>query len=357
MPRELSNTYCLYHARGMYEGQRSVTEAKRVVNLTRSGWTGQQRYGVILWSGDTAAKWETLRRQITAGLHFCACGLPYWTLDIGAFFVKRGDSWFWDGDYEDVADDMGYRELYVRWFQYGAFLPVFRAHGTDVRREVWAFGKPGEPFYDALCAAVSLRYRLMPYIYSLAGAAWYDDATIIRFLSFDFPNDKQTLSIGGQYMFGPSLMVCPVTEPMSYGVGSTAINNSARKRRVYLPEGSDWYDFWTNEVHAGGQWLDFDADIAKIPLFVKAGAIIPMREPAAYADANPDAPVTVRVYPGRSGTFMLYDDSGDGYAYEQGEYKLVKLSWDNGEEKLTYETVHEHPGFQPRYELITEIQR
>ncbi|MDR1688634.1 MAG: glycoside hydrolase family 31 protein [Clostridiales bacterium] len=355
VPMELSNSYGLFHARGIYEGQRSVTDSKRVTNLTRSAWTGQQRYGVILWSGDTAAKWETLRQQITAGLNFCACGLPYWTLDIGAFFVKPGPTWFWDGDYPEGSEDLGYRELYVRWFQYGAFLPVFRAHGTDTRREIWAYGKPGEPFYDALCSAVALRYRLMPYIYSLAGAAWLEDATIIRLLAFDFPEDKQVLNIADQYMFGPSVMVCPVTEPMYYQAGSLPVKGAVYTRKVYLPEGTGWYDFWTNKKYAGGVWIEAAAELERIPLFIKAGAVIPLTEPAQYTGAKSNMPLTVQVYPGKNGEFMLYDDSGDGYGYENGEYTLIKLVWDDAAGKLTSEAVHDYLGTNKPAEFTVKV--
>lgn len=358
VPLELSNTYGLFHSQCIYEGQRGVTDSKRVANLTRSGWTGQQKYGTILWSGDIAANWETLRSQITAGLHFCACGLPYWTMDIGAFFIKRGNPWFRNGDYEEGSKDLGYRELYVRWFQFGAFLPIFRAHGTDTRREVWAYGEPGEPFYDALCAAISLRYQLMPYIYSLAGAVWHNDGTMIRFLTFDFPEDAETAKIGDQYMFGPALMVCPVTKPMLYDVGSKPIEGAMQTRSVYLPKGTRWYDFWTNEVYEGGIWIEAAANIERIPLFVREGSILPMTETMNYTDEKPDAPITLRVYPGRDGEFLLYDDSSDGYAYEKGEYRLIRLLWDDAAGKLSREMVHGHPDIhKPEPCFIEEIIR
>ena len=332
IPRELSNTFGLFHAKGICEGQRNVCSTKRVMNLTRSGYTGQQKYGTVLWSGDISASWETLRKQITAGLHFCACGLPYWTLDIGAFFVKRGKPWFWNGDYEEGSNDLGYRELYVRWFQYGAFLPIFRAHGTDTRREVWAFGEKNDPFYDALCAAIELRYALMPYIYSLAGAVWHDDATMIRFLTFDFPDDSQTKNSGDQYMFGPSLMVCPVTEPMYYNADSKPIEDSSFSKSVYLPKGCNWYDFFTNTKYEGGKRITIQADIKHIPVFVREGSILPMEEA--------DSSLTFRIYSGRDGEFNFYDDSGDGYAYENGEYRLVKYLWDDTNKLLSKEIIH-----------------
>ena len=191
---EFINAYSLLHSQGIYEGQRKTTADKRVVNLTRSAYAGQQRYGTITWSGDVSATWDTLRRQIADGLNFCATGLPYWTTDIGAFFVKNDpDLWFWSGDFDLGVEDLGYRELYVRWFQYAVFLPMFRAHGTDTPREVWRFGEPGTVFYDTLVKFLQLRYRLMPYIYSLAGMVTHEDYTMMRALPFDFRSDPATL--------------------------------------------------------------------------------------------------------------------------------------------------------------------
>ena len=253
---EYINAYSLLHSQGIYEGQRGVSADKRVVNLTRSAYAGQQRYSTITWSGDVSATWDTLRRQIADGLNFCATGSPYWTVDIGAFFVKNDPNlWFWNGDFDLGVDDMGYRELYVRWFQYGTFLPMFRSHGTDTPREIWRFGNPGEPMYEALVKFLRLRYRLLPYIYSLAGMITQADYTIMRALPFDFRADSATYDIADQYMFGPALLVNPVTEPMYFGAGSTVIEGASKTRSVYLPIGSDWFDFWTGQRHAGGQTI------------------------------------------------------------------------------------------------------
>ena len=339
IPAEYCNAYGLVHAQGIYEGQRAVTEDKRVINLTRSGYTGQQKYGTVLWSGDTSASWDTLKKQIVAGLNFCASGLPYWTLDIGGFFVKQGTPWYWSGEYDEGTDDLGYRELYTRWFQYGAFLPIFRAHGTDIRREIWAFGEPGGMFYDALVKAIQLRYKLIPYIYSLAADVWYNDGTIMRMLAFDFPADKKALEVKDQYMFGKSLMVCPVTAPMYYTSGSKPVENASLSRTVYLPEGTKWYDFWTNKLYDGGQYIKAAADISGIPLFVREGSIIPMAKPMNYVDEDPDGKIELKIYPGRSCEFMFYDDDGDGYAYEKGEYSLIRVVWHDDAGKLTYETI------------------
>ena len=271
------NAYSLLHSRGIYEGQRQTTDQKRVVNLTRSAYAGQHRYGTITWSGDPAATWETLRCQIADGLNFCVTGSPYWTVDIGAFFVKnKPELWFWRGDYDQGADDLGYRELYVRWFQFGAFLSMFRSHGTDTPREIWRFGNPGEPMYDTLVKFLRLRYQLMPYIYSLAGQVTHEDYTMIRALPFDFRSDPATYDISDQFMFGPALLVNPVTKPMHYGPNSVPLTGTEKTRPVYLPAGSDWYNFWTGERFAGGQTLNAHADLETMPLYVRAGSIIPL---------------------------------------------------------------------------------
>lgn len=335
MPSDLGNAYGLFHAQGIYEGQRAAEPNKRVVNLIRSGYIGSQKYGTIFWSGDTYASWDNLRKQIAAGLNFCASGLPYWTFDIGGFFVKSGQPWFWAGEYDEGNDDLGYRELFTRWFQMGALLPIFRNHGTDVRRELWEFGESGDMFYDALIAANRLRYRLLPYIYSCAGKAWKEDATIMRLLAFDFMDDAEALLIEDQYLLGPSLMVCPVTYPMYYEKNSKILEGVPKVREVYFPAGSEWYDFWTGEKYEGGQTVSVCADIRRIPLFVKAGSIIPMagRE-IEYTDALPDAGIHIHVYPGKDTEYELYEDSGDGYEYEQGCFSIRKIRWNEKEQKL-----------------------
>ncbi len=333
IPAEKCNSYGLVHARTMYEGQRQTGSPKRVVNLTRSVYTGAQRYGVIAWSGDISANWQVFKNQIVAGLNFCVTGLPYWTLDIGAFFVKRGKQWFWNGDYDKGTDDLSYRELFARWFQMGAFLPIFRSHGTDVRREVWNFGEPGEMFYDAIVAMNQLRYRLLPYIYSCAGAVWHDDATIMRMLAFDFVSDEVACEIDDQYLFGDSILVCPVTQPMYYVKDSKPVNKE-KKRRVYLPAGADWYDFWTDEFYKGGQWIDADAPIDRIPLFIKEGSIIPMTEVLTSTSQLKEAPIMLHIYAKDAADGKVYEDSGNGYSYEHGEYVYTKLSWNKGDAKV-----------------------
>lgn len=369
LPAILTNAYGFYHAQAIYEGQRGYYEnlaaqtgegreqsytaesgegreqsctaesgkgtvkEKRVVNLTRSGYLGQQRFGTILWSGDISASWETLRRQIAAGLHFCASGLPYWTVDVGAFFVKNGLQWFWNGKYDEGPKDPAYCELFTRWFQWGAFLPVFRVHGTDFRRELWEFDRPEAPFYQALMGANRMRYELMPYIYSLAGRAWAFDETIIKPLAYGFAEDRDAWGIMDQYLFGDAMMICPVTEPFYFGViGKKNIGDKC-VRKVYLPKGCGWHDYWSEAYYEGGQWILADAPLERIPMFVRTGSIIPKKAFAQSVEEQ-DENVTLTVYAGQDANFTLYEDAGDGYGYEKGEYKLTGLKWKEDLQKL-----------------------
>jgi alpha-D-xyloside xylohydrolase len=351
---EFINAYSLLHSQGIYEGQRQVTRDKRVVNLTRSAYLGQQRYATVTWSGDIAANWETLRRQIAEGLNFCMTGMPYWTVDIGAFFVQRKpDLWFWNGDYDAGVDDLGYRELFVRWFQYGAFLPMFRSHGTDTPREVWRFGEPGEALYDALVKALHLRYRLLPYIYSLAGWITHQHYTMLRALPFDFRADPFCYNIRDQFMFGPALLVCPITQPMFYEADSTPLEGIQQSRQVYLPAGTSWFDFWTGREYTGGQTLLADAPIDHIPLYVRAGAILPMGPQRQHVGDLPDAPVELHIYPGKDGAFLLYEDEGDGYNYEEGAFSTIDIRWLDAARQVTLgERSGSYPGMPHNREFI-----
>jgi alpha-D-xyloside xylohydrolase len=314
----------------------SQYKEKRVCNLTRSAYTGQQRYGTIMWSGDTDASWGTLKNQVAIGLHFSASGIPFWTNDIGAFFVKHGINWYWDGKYDDTADNKGYCELYTRWYQYSAFLPMFRAHGTDLRRELWTF--KGE-FYDAMLKANRLRYRLMPYIYSESGKVWLKDASLIRWLAFDFAGDKNTWDITDQFMFGESIMVCPVLNPMYYDeqgksmdennndgdikrVAAGDLSSDEKSRTVYLPAGCDWFDFYTGEKYEGGKTINASAPLDTIPLFVKDGSVIPMRAAALSTEEQNDE-IEFKRFGNVTKGYEFYEDAGDGYGYEKGEYKVT----------------------------------
>ena len=339
MPTWETNAFPLYHARSIYEGQTGTTREKRVCNLTRSAYTGQQRYGVILWSGDTAASWETLKNQIASGLSFVASGLPYWTVDIGAFFVKKGAAWYWNGEYDDTVNDEGYLELYTRWFQWAAFLPVFRGHGTDCRRELWYYQGENGMFYEAMLAANRLRYQLMPYIYSQAGRIWLEDELMMRPLAFDFPKDTALYDIKDQYMFGDSLMVCPVTTPMYYLSGNRRIEDRSHERWVYLPSGCGWYDFYTGSFYEGGTWITTQAAIDRIPVFVRAGSIIPMTEASLHVSVKDE--IRWKVYAGADCEYKLYEDAGDGYGYEAGEYTLRRYYWSEAEGRLTDEEGNE----------------
>lgn len=343
-----ANLYALAHARGIYENQKKTNEDKRVLNLTRSGYASIQKYGTVLWSGDICATWDTFKKQITEGINMGISGMPYWTLDIGGFFVVNENwrhrgcggqhdpsmKWFWKGDYEEGTDDLGYRELYVRWFQYGAFLPVFRSHGTDTPREIWNFGGPGELFYEALKDTLRLRYRLMPYIYSAAGMTWLRDDTMVRGLMFDYADDEAAREVSDEYLFGRSFLVCPVTEPMYYGRNSRKLERD-KIRRCYLPAGNAWYDYYTGELYQGGRWVSRDTPIGEIPLFVKAGSVIPMEQKLMYAQEAVETPLELRIYDGADAVLDYYEDSGEGYGYEKGDYQVIQVRWDDWARTLT----------------------
>lgn len=345
---ERANAYALVHAKGIYENQRKEREDMRVLNLTRSGYASGQKYAAVLWSGDITASWDVMRRQIAEGLNMAMSGYPYWTLDIGGFFTvgkkwqNRGCScntdptgrWFWKGRYDEGVNDKGYCELYTRWIQMGCFLPMFRSHGTDTPREIWNFGCRGTMFYDAIEKYIKLRYRLMPYIYSLAGDVALNSGTIMRSLLFDFAHDTKAVRVATQFMFGKNLLVCPVLKPMYYEAESRELQED-KIWKVYLPAGTDWYDFETGERYAGGQEILADAPIGRMPLYVRAGSVIPMTEGLQYAMEKNGAPLRIHVYPGADGTFTLYDDAGNDYSYEKGAYMQIPFVYDDAGRLLT----------------------
>lgn len=314
--------YSLNHARGIYENQRAATDKKRVVNLTRSSFAGQQRYATASWNGDTYASWDSFKKQIPGGINYFATGSPYWTTDIGCFFVKSSPRWFQKGEFPDGVKDDAYKEFYTRMFQWGTFLPIMRSHGTETPREIWHFGDPGTPYYDAILDMINLRYSLLPYIYSMADAQTRSGFSMARPLAFDFPKDRKVFDIKDQYMFG-DIMACPVTDP---GVGS---------REVYLPADSEWFDFWTGERFVGGEIIDAPAPINRLPLFVKAGSIIPSTKAVEYSDASVGKPMTIDIYPGKDADFTLYDDAGDTYDFEKGECTRIVMYWDDTKGILT----------------------
>lgn len=345
------NSYGLMHSKGLYENWRKKNSEKRVVNLTRSSYISGQKYGAIMWSGDVTAKWSTLKKQVVEGIKFSMSGMPYWTLDIGAFFAGNKPLWFWNGDYNDGVKDLGYRELYVRWFQYGTFLPMFRSHGTDTPREPWNFGKPGGIFYDTIVKFIKLRYKLLPYIYSVAAEMYQNDTTMLRSLMFDFAQDEKVKELSDSFMFGKALLVCPVTEPMYYRVNSEALSDIDKIRKVYLPKGAKWYDFWTNEMYSGGQTLNYKAELDSVPLFVKAGSIIPVSAPISYADEKSGEVSEILVYTGADASFTLYNDEGDNYSYEKGNFAAITLNYKENEKTLTFGQSHGSFKYQENFKI------
>ena len=313
------NAYALMNAKGIYEGSRESYPNQRVFLLTRSGFTGLQRYGAATWSGDIATRWEDMRAQIPAGINYSMSGNPYWTMDIGGFCVESR----YVNATEGSADREEWRELNARWSQFGAFAPLYRSHGQFPFREVFNLAPENHPAYKTIVYYDKLRYRLMPYIYSLAGAAWLNDYTIMRGLAMDFTADPGVFNIGDQYLFGPALMVCPVH---SY---------KARERVVYFPAGSGWYDFYNGKFTDGGQTLTVPAPYESIPLFVKAGSIIPAGPEIEYTSQKPADPLTLYVYTGADGSFTLYEDEGSNYNYEKGEYAVIPITYRESTGELT----------------------
>jgi len=302
------NLFPLMTTTAVYEGQRAVTDQKRVFILSRSAFAGSQRNAMAAWSGDINSDWITFQRQIPAGLNFELSGLPYWTTDIGGFVSGN-------------PDDPAYRELFVRWFEFGTFSPIFRVHGTrsNDQNELWSYGADAQKI---LTSYDRLRYRLMPYIYSMAWMVTNASYTPMRALAMDFRSDPRALNVGDQFMFGPALLVSPVTEP------------GADTWRMYLPKAT-WYDFWTGRGRSGGAMIDASAPLDRIPLFVRAGSIIPMGPELQYAAEKPADPIELRVYRGTDGTFTLYEDENDGYDYEKGVYATIPIRWNEDAQTLT----------------------
>jgi len=303
-------TYPLFVSQAVYEGQRKTTSDKRVCILTRSAFLGQQKYGVINWSGDIGGTWDTYKRQIVAGLNFTITGFPYWTTDIGGFF-RPGSSQY---------TDKKYQELLTRWYQWGTLNPIFRIHGYQSETEPWKYGQQVE---DNMRKMLNLRYRILPYIYSEAWQVTKHGSTIMRPLVMDFKNDQSALNQPYEYMFGKALLVAPITEP------------NVSEWNVYLPKSSAWYDFWTGKRFEGGQTIKTAAPLEKIPLFVKAGSIIPMGKFIQYAGQKPADTLEIRIYKGADGKFELYEDEGDNYNYEKGHFTVVPFSWDDQHQTLT----------------------
>jgi alpha-D-xyloside xylohydrolase len=318
----MANAFALVNSQAVYEGQRRADPDKRVFILTRSAFSGIQRYASAVWSGDVSSDWASLRNQIPAGLNFALSGVPWWTTDVGGFAVPRR---FSTGEPrpEDVEE---WRELSTRWFQYSTFAPLLRVHGQFPRREMWYFGDESHRAYRTQLAFDRLRYRMLPYSYALAADVTRSHATIMRPLVMDFREDPEVLGIGDQFLFGPSLLVSPVTSP------------GATSRSVYLPRGAGWYNFWTGAHLAGGQRLDAPAPYESLPVFVKAGSIVPMGPELQYTSEKPADPVTVWVYRGADAAFDLYEDDGVSYGYERGAFATIPLRWDEAAGTLTIGT-------------------
>ena len=320
------NAYALMNAEAIYDGQRGVDPDKRVFLLTRSGFSGQQRYSTATWSGDIGTRWEDMEAQIAAGLNFAMSGVPYWTMDIGGFcvedrYVKGAAKYLEAGEENDDLKE--WRELNTRWYQFGAFAPLFRAHGQWPFREVYNIAPEDHPAYNSIVKYTKLRYNLMPYIYSLAGKTYFDDYTIMRPMVMDFTADLNTRNLKDQYMFGPAFLVAPVYK---YG---------ARDREVYFPAGETWYDFYTGKAVNGGQTLKVDAPYETMPLFVRGGSIVPAGGDIQYAAQKSDEPVTIVVYGGRDGDFTIYEDEGTNYNYEKGAFSKIRLEYNDKTNELT----------------------
>jgi alpha-D-xyloside xylohydrolase len=304
-----ANIYPLWHSEGVSEGQEQASDKKRVFILSRSAYAGSQRLGVTAWSGDVLSDWETFKRQIPAGLNYSISGMPYWTTDIGGF-ISGGN-----------LNDPKFRELFVRWFQFGTFSPIFRVHGTRSpdENELWSYGPDAQKIlleYD------NLRYRLLPYIYSQAWQVTSKQGTFMRPLVMDWREDVEAQSIGDEYLFGPAILVSPVT------------TQGATSRRVYLPKAT-WYDFWTGTKVEGGKYFDAEAPLEKLPLYVRAGSIIPMGPTMEWSTEKAADPMEIRVYPGADGDFTLYEDENDNYDYTKGQHATVQLHWDDAAKTLT----------------------
>ncbi len=314
------NIYPLMTTGAVYDGQRSASDKKRVFILSRSAFAGDQRYGVTAWSGDINSDFFSFRRQIPAGLNFALSGIPYWTTDIGGFVSAD-------------PGDPAYRELFIRWFQYGTFNPILRVHGTRKtdQNELWSYGPDAQ---NILVSFDRLRYRMLPYIYSLAWKTTSESYTPMRPLVMDFRSDVRAQNIGDQFMYGPAFLVSPVTEP------------DATTRRLYLPQ-AKWYDFWTGSTIGGGKTIDASAPLDRLPLYIRAGSILPLGPDEEWSTEKPADPIELRIYRGADADFTLYEDENDTYNYEKGAYATIPLHWDEAKQALT---IGDRKGSIPRNE-------
>ena len=341
--RQVRNAFPLMAVGGVYDNQRAMPNGndKRLVILTRSAFAGQQRYGSNTWSGDLQSNWNSLRNQIPAGLNFALTGNPNFNSDLGGFFANNYNESYMD---ETAPKNPLYQELYVRWMQYGVFCPMMRSHGTEVPRELYYYGKAGEPVYDALVGAIKLRYSLLPYIYSLAHDVTANNGTYQRALMMDFRDDHNVWNMGNEFMFGRSLLAAPVLEAKytperAMSKSRARIENvdflEIKTSKVYLPAGTSWYDFETQQQFEGGQEIERNVNIKSIPIYVKAGSIVPIGPDVQYSTEKPWDDLEIRVYSGANGTFCLYEDEFDNYNYENGAYTTIDFKYDNKGRQLT----------------------
>ena len=350
--RSQRNAFPLATVRGIYESQRKDDRGKRIFIMTRSSYAGQQHYGSNMWSGDVASSWDMLRKQVPAGLNFTLTGNPNFNTDIGGFFCNRYNT----KGKGSAPRNPQFQELYVRWMQYGLFCPVFRSHGADAPREIWQFGKKGEPVYDAIEQMIRLRYRLIPYLYSTAWQVTSNNDSYMRPLFADFAQDKQVWNVADEFMFGRSILAAPIVNPQyteeaiikedamtgwdrktvsdgsPVGVVDWTATKSATK---YLPKGTTWYDFWTGKRYKGGQSVKLETQLNRVPMFVRAGSIVPMGPEMQYVGEKSWDQLELRVYPGADGEFVLYEDEGDGYNYEKGAYSTINIKWNERTRTLT----------------------
>ena len=353
--RSVRNLFPLATVKGIYANQRKESADKRVFIMTRSAFAGQQHYGSGLWSGDVASTWDMLRKQVPAGLNYTMTGCPNFNTDIGGFFCGSYNT---DGT-GSAPRNPQYQELYVRWMQYGLFCPVFRSHGADAPREIYQFGKKGEPIYDAIESTIRLRYRLLPYIYSTAWQVTSANESYLRALTYDFASDKNTWNLGSEFMFGRSILATPILDPqyteekifkedaMSGWDKKDAkieklkdgkIDFSEEKTATkYLPKGADWYEFYTEKLYKGGRNVTFTTTIDRTAMFVKAGTILPLAPVMQYAQQSQWDNLDIIVYPGSNALFTLYEDEGDNYNYERGVYSTITMKWNDSQRTFTVE--------------------
>ncbi len=332
----VKNAYPLVHNKSIYEHQRQMKgNEKRSLQMTRSGAFGIQHYGTMSWSGDILASWQEMKQQVPSGLNFSLCGIPFWNTDLGGFFY---------GEYEQSPKNPAIQELQTRWIQWGTFMPLMRNHcSSPMLSEFYEFGKKGDWCYDAMVDAVKLRYRLLPYTYSTMGDCTQHSGSMMRALVMDYKADKKASRLNDEYMFGRNILVKPVTDPLytykdADKKGHTIypdVKQAAAPVNVYLPQGNKWFDFWSNALYEGGQEVQHLCPIDIMPVFIKAGTILPFGPDVQYSSEKPWDELEIRVYPGANGTFTLYEDEGDNYNYEKGKFSEIKFSWDEASHKLS----------------------